>query len=197
MASGHVFDLSDPIDNLSYRVVKANSNLVAPTWEDRYESGEYRFALRDEDYIDTQRSRKADLYTDAYTFLAKIKTSKVKMYDFLSVYWMQNSKSKRPSEGADTDVYTGMLQEIIENDVTGFLKVAKDKNYQTKILILKALSVGLIHKEPLRREYTMADSGRYLGKDIDQIVQNILTPEFNDDLLRIEAVIKSQKAVAE
>jgi hypothetical protein len=40
MREGHKFDLSDPWQNLQYRIVMSNSSYVSPSWESRFDLNE-------------------------------------------------------------------------------------------------------------------------------------------------------------
>jgi hypothetical protein len=197
MTDGMILDLSDVMDNLRYRVLQVVPE-VAPSWEDRYESGEYRFALRDVGYTEVELNKKADLNITAYKHFMKIIDSRDKMFDFLSIYWMQNTKGKRPSEESSKDMLISNIQGIIDNDILGFIEVSEDKHYDTKLMIYRAMAAGLITKESNTRDYVTVDpdtktAGKYLGRTIDDAVSNILSPEFQDERIRIDALVKPRK----
>lgn len=197
MENGMILDLSDIMDNLRWRVLKVVPE-VAPSWEERYDSGEYRFALRDVGHTDMELNKKADLNMQAYKYFIKISDSRDKMYDFLSVYWMQNTKGKRPSAEAGKDMMISHVQNIIDNDIKGFIEVSEDNNYDTKLLIFRAMAANLISKESNTRDYIIVDPddatrGKYLGRTIEEAVSNILSPEFQEERLRIDALIKPRK----
>lgn len=193
MTDGMVLDLSDVMDNLRWRVLRVIPE-VAPTWEERYDSGEYRFALRDIGYVETELNKKADLNMSAYKHFMKIVDSRDMMYDFLSVYWMQNTKGKRPSAEASKDMLVSLVQGIIDTDIRGFIAVSEDLNYPTKLLIYKAMAANLISKESNTRDYIVVESKTYLGKTVDEAVENLLSPGFQDDKMRIVALLEPAPA---
>ena len=95
-------NLSVPMDYISYKVLLANSaadgGLVAPEWDKRLYSGTYRIALQHEGQQYIEKIKKADMMKKAYKHLSKIDSSSDAMYDFLTIYYLENAKSKRPSE---------------------------------------------------------------------------------------------------
>ena len=192
MENGITFHLNNVMDNLKYRVLCANES-VCKNWEDRYESGEYRFAFREEGYTEEQQTKRADLNIAAYKHFAKIQDSRDKMYDFLSVYWMKNSKLKRPSSDAGKDAMISMIQNIIDTDINGFLEVASDTNYDLRIMVFRALMAGFIQKESTTRDYQLTESHRYIGRSTDDVVVNLLTPEFQEDRMMLEALLDKGK----
>lgn len=194
MQFGLEFDLSEPMQNLKWRLWKT-APFVAPSWDDRYESGEYILALVDSDYQEVQRATKSTKNIRAYKHLGKIEGSQVKLYDFLSIYSLQNPKAKRPDSEASTEVMVGMAQEIIENDINGYLAIADDPNYDMKLLIHRAIGAEAIIKKYTSRDYSTPE-GKHLGNNLDQVVKNLTEPEYQDDYLRIKAVVSATQKKA-
>ncbi len=188
MRSGFLLDLSNPTDYLRWKVLLTNNDIVAPSWEERLDSGEYVWALRDLGYTENDRVKKAEIMTDVYSQFKKIQASKTKMFDLLCVFWLQNNKAKRPPEDAKADTYINMIQEIIDNTPQKFLDITKDANYEMKLLVTRALHVGAIQREGMR-EFTL-DSGKFLGKTLSEVVINLTAPEFNTEMIRIKALIE-------
>ena len=48
--AGLTIDLSNPVDFLKYKVCLTNKELIAPSWEERFNRGTYRFAIVDEEH---------------------------------------------------------------------------------------------------------------------------------------------------
>lgn len=193
MKNGITYDLSDPMDNLAYRVLNVQPT-VAPTWEQRFDRGEYRFALRDLGYVEEQRIARSELNLKAYGLFGKMENSAQKLYDFLSVYFMQTGKGKRPPDNANKETYKGLIQDIIDNNVKEFISIAEDANFATKLMAVRGLSQGHITRDSFTKNFTIADTKRHLGASLDEVVANLLSPEFQEDKLRLEALIKSTKS---
>lgn len=188
MDKGETFDLSNPKDNLKVRVLKAQE-IVSPDWDSRFEKGEYRFALIDEGYMQEKKVKLADLNIAAYKAFSKIESSKQKMYDFLCVAYMQLNMARRVPIDATQESLKGMVQDLIDSDVDGFLSVANDSTYDAKLAMYKALSYNFIVKDTLSKDYIMSDTKQYLGKSVDEVIGNLRNPEYQEHRLRIEALL--------
>ena len=142
-------NLNDPMDYLSYKVMMMNSQpdggLVAPEWDQRLMSGTYRIALQHEGQQHTDKIKKADQMKKAYKHLSKIDSSGDTMYDFLTIYYLENAKSKRPSENSDKDFYYSEIQDLIDEDLAGVCEIIDDTdNYEFKLLVHRGLKVGAL-----------------------------------------------------
>lgn len=182
---GLFLDLSDPIDNLKYRVLKA-SPVIAPSWDERFNSGEYKFALVDEQEQTVARSKITDKKKKAYKFLGQIEGSHQKMYDFLRVV------GKKPSKSSTREWLNTEIDKLIEDPQTLelVLKTIEDSTYEMKLFIEDAVEAGLIRK-PSKAKYLI------VGLD-DEFTQpdliNFLNPEGkNQDLyLKIKNQLESK-----
>ena len=189
MEEGFTLDLSDITDNLKWRVLRASPS-VAPTWEERYESGEYRFALTDPGHQEAANSARAEKMKAIYRHFAGIDSSRTKMYDFLNVHWMQVPKSRRPDPESTIEIFKSMIQDIIDGDPNSYVAVIEDANYETKLFINRAMVAGYIDRLGIKGDYNI--DGRFLGKNLNDAVRNILSSEYHDDLLRIRALLDNE-----
>lgn len=196
MQFGQELDLSEPMDNLKWRLWKT-CPFVAPSWEERTDSGEYIFAMVDSDYQEVQRANKSTKNIRAYKHLGRIEGSQTKLFDFLSIYSLQNPKAKRPNAEANTEMLVGQMQELIDNDINGYLEIADDPDYDMKLMIHRAIGAEAIVKKYTTKDYSTPE-GKHLGNSLDQVIKNLRDPDNQEDLLRIKAVVsatqKKQKA---
>jgi hypothetical protein len=189
MQSGITFDLNEPMENLKWRLLKIQAQ-VAPSWEQRYDNGEYKFALVDEDVESAEKVSAAAMKERAYKFLSKVSNSATKMYDFLCIYQLQNIKTKRPSPEASRDALYTQIQQTLEDDIKGFLNVAEDSEYETKLLVHRAMGLGAVDKKISGKDYYTAE-GKFLGNNIDSVVKNLKQPEYQEDYLKLKAIVNS------
>ena len=142
MDNGYELDLSDPLDNLRYRLLKIQP-LVAPDWESRFRRGEYRFALVDERDEEIRHAEQVDVKKEAYLFLGKIEDSKTKMYDFLRVM------GKMPPKNSSKESLKKLIDDMISDPkmIHKVLEAAKDEDYEIKLLINNAVDLGVIEKK--------------------------------------------------
>lgn len=188
-------DLSDPIQYLQYKVLLANSQpdggLVAPSWEQREYSGTYRIALVHEGQQHADKAKKADKMKLAYKYLTKIDSSTEAMFDFLTVYYLENAKSKRPSEDSDKDYYYSEIQDLIDNDLEGVIGIIEDaNNYDYKLLVHRGLKINALKMVGARIETA---EGIPVGNSLYQAVQWFKDDRHQDEYLRLKNQIELAK----
>lgn len=138
---GITLSLSDPMDNLRWRVLKACPE-IAPSWGERFNSGQYKFALCDEDQEVQDRVKVSDLRKAAYKFLGSIENSIDKMYDLLRVF------GRKPAKNNTREWFQGEIDKLIEDDKTlvELIKITKDPYYEMKLFIEDALEASAVRK---------------------------------------------------
>ena len=158
-----ILDLSDPIDNLCYRVCMVSPH-VAPNWETRYQSAAFQFALQDEEIIVQEKVTKANKKKDAYKFLGKVENNPDRMRNVLRVY------GNKVAPNTSTSVMYTTIESLIDDDksLPKLLAVINDPNFEMKIFIEDALSVGAILKDGTRYSLPGGDKiGGVLNDVID------------------------------
>ena len=115
---------------------------MAPSWEERHDRGEYKFALVAEDEIVESKARAADKRKEAYIFLGKVEGSQKKMRDFLRVY------GKKVSQNASPDFLKGEIDSLIEEPVSlsKVLDIINDPDYEMKLFLEDAVDCGAVKK---------------------------------------------------
>lgn len=128
---------------------------IAPTWDDRFKSAEYKFAIVGENQEFMERAKKSDLRKSAHRFMGKIDTSPQQMRIFLEMYMKeQNVRGKTIPGNASRNFLVSKIDEVIETDTAGFLKIAEDPNYTDKEFIYRAIEGGFIIKKG-KAQYTI------------------------------------------
>lgn len=193
--NGMILDLSDPMDNLKWRVWKT-CPLVAHSWEERFDSGAYILAMVDEGYQEEQKATKAAKNLKAYKHLGKIEGSHTKLFDFLTIYALQHPKAKHPSSDSTIEALITQAEGVIVNDVSGYLDIVEDAEYETKLLIHRAIMAEAIVKKWSTKEY-LTPEGKLLGNSLDDVVRNLRSAEYQEDYLKIKAVVTANKKAKE
>jgi hypothetical protein len=188
--------LNDPIQYLQYKVLMINSQpdggLVAPEWDKRLMSGTYRIALQHEGQQFTEKIKKADSMKKAYKHLAKIDSSGETMYDFLTIYYLENAKSKRPSENSDKDFYYSEIQDLIDSDLAGVVEIIEDTvNYEFKLLVHRGLKTGAL--KMVGGGHIETIDGIPVGKSLYQAIQWLKDDKHQDEYLRLKNQIELAK----
>lgn len=187
MEEGYEMDLSDPIDNLRWRLLKIQPH-VAPSWDERYDRGEYTFVLVSEDEMTDTRALIADKRKDAYMFLGKVENSPKKMRDFLRVY------GKRPSQNATVNFLKGEIDKLIENPDTidSVIKIISDSDYEMKLFIEDAIDAGSIIKKGRKYYLQGGDAINENDPSLDGTLKQLkeYKRDTDDIYLRIDNQIK-------
>jgi len=191
MHEGYVFDLADPLDNLKWRVTKLQ-NFVAPSWDERLNRGEYRFALVEEGYEENKEQTATNKIIEAYTYLGSIQGSLKELKDFLGVYYLEKKEMKFVPGDADKDWLRKEIKNIIESDIDLFIKIMNDPKAKIKNLILQGIKAGAIVKSA-RNKYDIPGEGT--SYTYDEIVDYLSkAEEVKDDVfLKILAQVRVSK----
>ena len=189
-------DLSDPLQYLQYKVLMTNSaangGMVAPSWQDRLESGTYRVALVHEGQQNVEKVKRGDMMKKAYKYVSKIDSSSEDMFDFLTIYFLEASKSKRPSDDWDKDTLFSEIQDLIDNDLNGVIKIIDDaKNYDYKLLVHRGLKVGALVMRNGNKIETV--DGIPVGTGLTQAIQWFKDDRHQDEYLTLKNQIDLAK----
>lgn len=139
-------DLSNPETYLEYKILLANSGTggaVAPSWEDRYSHGTHKLVLVDKGYEEEARASTAQDNIEAYKLFDKIQHSQEKLYDFLSVYWLEHPDATKPDTNSKVPFMVSQVEKIIQDNAKGFVAIMKD-NYSDKLMVHNAIRSGVI-----------------------------------------------------
>lgn len=187
MRFGYRLDLSDPMDALRYRMAKFIPQ-IAPSWEERNESAEYRLAIVDEDSLEKTQSAKVDLRKEAYIYLGKIENNPRKMADLLRVYGIT------PPKDASPEWLKNQIDNIISDSrkLPSIVGIIKDQNYETRLLIEDAIDAGVIIKENRKYYLNGGDPINPTDSSLEGTIKelNKLKAETDDRYLRIVSEVQ-------
>jgi hypothetical protein len=146
---GKMLDLSVPTIALEYKVLKANSNRIAPDWASRNRPG-YEFALVKASQVQEDEAMVASISEQAMDIFAKIRKSNSKMYNVLRLL-----DKNPPREVKDNTSFlkTELIKILDEKNkaaakgiktIHDFIKVTNDPVFDTKVLIYDAMDINEI-----------------------------------------------------
>jgi len=118
---GTTFDLSDPIQNLKWRITKVQP-IVSETWEDRLNDLDYKWGLKDVGYVERVNADYAKLKREAYIGINKLNIDQ--QINVLLALGLKTPKN------VDEDWLLNKFEDIIDT------KVSKPKNPSVKDLIM-------------------------------------------------------------
>lgn len=137
----NVLDLSQPLDYIKFKVLKANVDMIAPdlqTLQD-YPKATYDYVLiKDSENVNAGLT-KMDAKKRAYAIYGKIENDK----DTMRV--IVESLTRRPVADTTTrDSLAVEIDKLIDSNVKEFLRVAEDTLLPTKVLIRNAIEAGVV-----------------------------------------------------
>lgn len=181
-----VLDLSRPMDYLKYKVLLTNKDTIAPSADQKFMKGTYKFAIVEEGYESREKVKKAESSTEAYTMFGQMTDSTLKMTNFLNVYYYDKPGKKTVAPDSTREFLVSEVANVLENDIKGFLTVLKDPDYSTKAIIYQALRAGALSREDLA--FKIKD-GETIGESLSQVVAFFNDPMNNEEVLKIKARI--------
>jgi len=189
-------NLADPVDNLRYRILKVMKN-VAPSWDARFDRGEYKFAILEDGYDTIETNKKSDKLERAYEAFGEIKNSIDKLTDVLEVY------GKKVPKDAKLDWLQAQVRKMITNEATPktstvqtideFLLIVEDKHFETKVLIEKAVQAGALIKSG-KTGYKLpgqAPEEVNTANHINEMVEFLQNKKNQEILLKIKAQVSA------
>ena len=157
---GMYLDLSNPEDYIKYKVLLANSDIVAPSVEDRIErpKATYRFELVRELEEAKIENAKMDAMMASYKEFGKIEND----YDTLRI--LVELLDARPySEKESATFIKARVNNLIQQDAKRFYKYITDPLLHTKVVLRRAVELG---KVTVRGDYY------YLAQDGSPLCEN-------------------------
>lgn len=136
------FDLSNPMDFISIRILESLKSEISPTWSDRNSKQTYQFAICREDEEMLENKGKYDAKKEAFKMYGKIEDDKDKL---LSVLKLLTNKPISPE--VKLNWLQHKVEEFIDNEAAKFVNVMNDKTLYTKMLINTGIDKGVIIKK--------------------------------------------------
>lgn len=176
---GKSLDLSNVAHALEYRVLKANSQRIAPDWASRNRPS-YEFALVSGSQVQEDESKRTALYEKAMEKFFELRKYPSKMYTVLRLL-----DRRLPKEvSTNTDTLKTELLKIIEEKIQSktsktavdFIKAVDDPKFETKALIYDAVDANEITLAGgvFRLQFNDSLMGKNIGQAADYLddIQN-------------------------
>lgn len=186
---GKVFDLSDALENLQFRILKLYKTIIAPSWDERTAHNGYIFAIVEEGYKEKEKASKVDKLKEAYTFYGTIQEDKNKLSHVLKAYGVSKNEEKLVPKTRKHEWLKAEVGKIIEQDIDGFIAISKDPDFDWKVLVHCALEARALIK-PSKSAYALP-GGDVIGKGIEETISYLKDPENNSVLTTIKARIEA------
>jgi len=187
MKKGLDFDLSDPYQNLDYRILK-HLKITAPSYDERENNPKYIWYMAEENEELLYEAKETEKIEEIWTFFGTLKNSKKKMIDLLSVYYAEKSKSNEVDTNATIEFFISEIRKLIKNDPNFVLQCKNDDSYIVKAFIIDGVRCGAINKTGRNKYNIIGDTSNYdyigLTKRIVDLKKNS-----DDDYIRIKEQI--------
>lgn len=169
--SSNIFNLSNPMDYLAYKMLLTLVDTMAPNWEQRNDKQTYEFVITKEGEIQNEKKAKSDIKKESFKAYIRIEDDKDKLLGILKLL------SNQPiSENSTLDWIQGKVQEYVDDAPEKFLSVLQDPYLETKVLINK----GVEHKLILKK------GNKYETVDGLVLSENGQVPSFNNAVRYLE-----------
>jgi hypothetical protein len=169
--SSNIFNLSNPMDYLAYKMLLTLVDTMAPNWEQRNDKQTYEFVITKEGEIQNEKKAKSDIKKESFKAYIRIEDDKDKLLGVLKLL------SNQPiSENSTLDWIQGKVQEYVDDAPEKFLSVLQDPYLETKVLINK----GVEHKLILKK------GNKYETVDGLVLSENGQVPSFNNAVRYLE-----------
>lgn len=143
--NGMNLNLMDTTDYLRYKFLLVQPQ-IAPSWGERFERAEYKFALVDSKTEQNEKLKLRDKKKRSERAFGKMEDSMDRMKAFLTIYNEKHRKGKLP-EAPTQEFLIAEIERVLEENINGFLEIAEDEDLDIKSLIFKAVDRGAVIKE--------------------------------------------------
>tara|TARA_R110000822_G_scaffold302649_3_gene427024 strand:- start:6645 stop:7517 length:873 start_codon:yes stop_codon:yes gene_type:complete len=181
-SASNKFDLSVPTEYISYKILSAYTEEIAPAWKSRHDKMTYMFAITRVGEEMNASKVKLDVKKEAFKVFGKIEDDKEKLFGALKLL------TNQPISRASTlDWLQGKVQEHVDENPTGFLNIVKDPSFETKMLVNRAVELKVIKKNGNKHATvdgldlcnvgetaTFANTVRFLDNDKNQEVRLLI-----------------------
>lgn len=138
---GKTLDLSNPSDYIAYKVLLANTDYIAQSFDDIRKKGSYTFYISHEGEEASRSNKTIDLKKDAYIQFGKIDEKKEDLK-----YVIQIMTNKIIASNTKMEQLRAWVGEQVESNPKLFLEIVKDPFYHSKKLVYKAVEYKIIRK---------------------------------------------------
>jgi hypothetical protein len=133
------FDLSNPMDYISIKVLESYKDEIATEWNSRNKKQTYDFVVTRDYEIGDEKKSKLDTKKEAFKIYGKIEDDREKLIGVLKLL------SNQPiSKDSKLKWIQGQVEEYVDTMPSAFLNVMQDHSLETKMLINKAVDSGYI-----------------------------------------------------
>lgn len=185
------FHLLDPNQFMDYKILLANSDYIAPSYEElkKRPKETYQYYMVESGTEEKASALKYDKTKEAYKLLFKIEE------DIDTLTTIASIASRRPiKDNTDPSYIRGIINKLIQDDVDTFLVIATDETLDSKVLLKKAANKRIVSiKNNLYSFENEALCGNNQQATFEIAAAYLTNPKNQELKLAIEAKLKSKK----
>lgn len=183
--ASNTFDLSDPIDYISVKILERNTVDIARSWASRNEKQTYQFAITREGEVSDETKKVFDVKKEAFKLYGKIEDDRDKLIAVLRLL------SNRPiSSDSKLDWVQKQVEAFVDEDSKSFVNVVTDSSFETKKLINEAIEAGYIVRHGNR--YSTVDGLTLAGEGEVQSFNNAVKFLDKDENFDIRSIVEAK-----
>jgi len=135
------FDLSSPLDYISYKILLYLKDDIAKTWSERNDKQTYKFVITSADEELSEKKVGLDNKKNAFKLYGKIEEDRDKLIGILKL--LSNSPVSKDS---NLKWLQTKVEEFVDTKPAAFIELLNDSKFETKLLIQNAEEKGIIIK---------------------------------------------------
>ena len=139
----NVFDLSDPMNYIQYKVLLCNGDYIAPSLSELTNSPKatYQFVIVSDEELRTKEAQEMTVNTRAYRLFGQIEQNTVKLKYVLGIM-----EGKPISDNVDNEWLVTQVHSQLKKNPQLFVDILNDKLLDTKLLIFRAVKAKYINR---------------------------------------------------
>ncbi len=165
------FDLENPMDYISYKILLNLKDDIAETWADRNKKQTYQFVITSGDEEFSEKKQGFDNKKEAFKLYGKIEDDKDKLIGILGLL-----ANKPVSQDATLNWIQGQVEEFLDKKPEAFVTLLKDSKLETKLLIQQAENAGVVK----------TSGGKYSTIDGLKLCENGQIPTFENAIAYLD-----------
>lgn len=169
--------LNKPIEFIKYKILLANTDDIAPSFETRLDRA-YLFYMDFKSVMDRTKASRVDTKIEVAKYLSKLMSDDSKLRDVLLV--LHRGDTRIIPKKVDLEAMKALLSDYVDKKTKVFLEIVKDPELKYKIMFYRGLENGVFVRN--RGEYRWEHSGgKLIGNSIAEVIDFIKGLESNTD----------------
>lgn len=183
---GYKMDISKADEYLDFKILSAQST-IANSWDDRYNSLEYKFAIVRSGEKEKEDSARTKIKEEAFDAYKEMKHDKSKLVDYLV------RTGRKVDSNSDIDFIRSQVFNVVDNDPKEFVSIVLDPDYDMKVFIDKSLTSGGLVMDG-RTTYRLGyGNGDVIGRTLKDAILYLKDKKNQTIYLELQARIENNK----